>query len=140
MRYLITFSYDGTNFNGYQKQPKLRTIQGEIEDALKFVGEEDIELCASGRTDKGVHALNQKAHFDLNKNITCYKLKCALNTYTKNDIYIKDVKVVQNDFHARYMVKKKEYIYKINIGEYNPIERNYIYQYNKNLNIDRIKK
>ena len=140
MRYLITFSYDGTNFNGYQKQPKLRTIQGEIEDALKFVGEEDIELCASGRTDKGVHALNQKAHFDLNKNITCYKLKCALNTYTKNDIYIKDVKVVQNDFHARYMVKKKEYIYKINIGEYNPIERNYIYQYNKNLNIDRTKK
>lgn len=140
MRYLITFSYDGTNFNGYQKQPKLRTIQGEIEDALKFVGEEDIELCASGRTDKGVHALNQKAHFNLNKNITCYKLKCALNTYTKNDIYIKDVKVVQNDFHARYMVKKKEYIYKINIGEYNPIERNYIYQYNKNLNIDRIKK
>ena len=140
MRYKIIFSYDGTNFNGYQKQPKLRTIQGEIEDALKFVGEEDIELCASGRTDKGVHALNQKAHFDLNKNITCYKLKCALNTYTKNDIYIKDVKVVQNDFHARYMVKKKEYIYKINIGEYNPIERNYIYQYNKNLNIDRIKK
>ena len=89
MRYLITFSYDGTNFNGYQKQPKLRTIQGEIEDALKFVGEEDIELCASGRTDKGVHALNQKAHFDLEKEFDLDKLKQGLNSLLPEDIYIK---------------------------------------------------
>ena len=60
MRYLITFSYDGTNFNGYQKQPNLRTIQGELESALKFIsGGNDITVNSSGRTDKGVHALNQ---------------------------------------------------------------------------------
>ena len=136
MRYLITFSYDGTNFNGYQKQPKLRTIQGELEHALKKIsGGLDIEVNSSGRTDRGVHAINQKAHFDLNKKIALHKLQMALNTYTGKDIYIKDIKIVDNNFHARYMVRKKEYIYKINTGEYNPIDRNYIYQYNKELNI-----
>ena len=70
MRYLITFSYDGSNYNGYQKQPNLRTIQSSIEDALKFInGLESVDIHASGRTDKGVHAINQKAHFDLNKNL-----------------------------------------------------------------------
>ena len=134
MRYLITFSYDGTNFNGYQKQPNLRTIQGELESALKFIsGGNDITVNSSGRTDKGVHALNQKAHFDLDKNITCYKLKCALNTYTKDDIYIKSVEAVADNFHARYNVSKKEYIYKINMNEYNPIEKDYVYQYNKKI-------
>ena len=119
MRYLITFSYDGSNYNGYQKQPNLRTIQSSIEDALKFInGLESVDIHASGRTDKGVHAINQKAHFDLNKNITLYKLKCALNTYTDKDIYIKNVEVVDASFHARYMVKKKEYIYKLNMCEY----------------------
>jgi tRNA pseudouridine38-40 synthase len=141
MRYLITFSYDGTNYSGYQKQPKLRTIQGELENALeKISGGLNIEINSSGRTDKGVHALNQKAHFDLDKKIPLYKLKMALNTYTDDDIYIKDIKIVDNNFHARYMVKKKEYIYKINVGEYNPIDRNYIFQYNKPLNINKIKK
>jgi len=141
MRYLITFSYDGTNYSGYQKQPNLRTIQGELENALKKIsGGINIEINSSGRTDRGVHAINQKAHFDLDKKITLYKLKCALNTYTDKDIYIKDIKIVDNDFHARFMVKKKEYIYKINVGEYNPIYRNYIYQYNKQLNILKMKK
>lgn len=141
MRYLITFSYDGTNFSGYQKQPKLRTVQGEIEGALKNIsGGLDIELNSSGRTDRGVHAINQKAHFDLDKKIAPHKLKMALNTYTNKDIYIKDINLVDNNFHARYMVKKKEYIYKINIGEYNPLDRNYIFQYNQPLNINKIKK
>ncbi len=141
MRYLITFSYDGANYSGYQKQPNLRTIQGELENALKKIsGGFNIDLNSSGRTDRGVHAINQKAHFDLDKKITLYKLKCALNTYTGKDIYIKNIQIVNNDFHARYMVKKKEYIYKINVGEYNPIYRNYIYQYNKQLNILKMKK
>lgn len=139
MRYLITFSYDGTLFYGYQKQPNLRTIEGELENALKFIsGGIDIIIHSSGRTDKGVHGINAKAHFDLDKNITLYKLKCALNTYTPNDIYIKDIKIVDKDFHARYMAKKKTYIYKLNTNEYNPIERNYVFQYNRNLNVDKM--
>lgn len=141
MRYLMTFSYDGTNFHGYQKQPKLRTIEGQLENALTYIsGGENVTIHSSGRTDKSVHALNQKAHFDLNKDISLYKLKCAINTHIGNDIYVKDIQIVDNNFHARYMVKKKIYIYKINTKEYNPLERNYIYQYNKDLNIDIMKK
>lgn len=141
MRYLMTFSYDGTNFHGYQKQPKLRTIEGELENALTYInGGENVSIHSSGRTDKSVHALNQKAHFDLNKDISLYKLKCAINTHIGNDIFVKDIHIVDNIFHARYMVKKKIYIYKINTKEYNPLERNYIYQYNKDLNIDTMKK
>ena len=91
MRYLMTFSYDGTNFYGYQKQPKLRTIEGELEDALTFVnGGKGVIVHSSGRTDRKVHAINQKAHFDLDKEISLYKLKSALNTYTGKDIYVKD--------------------------------------------------
>ena len=136
MRYLINFSYDGSMFNGYQKQPNLRTVQGCLEDALKFInGGCCIDIHSSGRTDKGVHAYNQYAHFDMDRSITLYKLKCALNTYTPDDIYIKDVRIVDNDFHARYSVLKKEYIYKLNVGEYSPVNRNYVYQYNKKLDL-----
>ena len=137
MRYLSTFSYDGTIFYGYQRQPNLRTIEGELESALKFIsGGIDILIHSSGRTDRKVHALNQTAHFDFDKDISLYKLKSAINTYTGSDIYVKDIKKVDNDFHARYMVKRKKYSYKINVGEYNPIERNYIYQYNKPLDLN----
>lgn len=141
MRYLITFSYDGTLFYGYQKQPKLRTVESELESALKFIsGGEDITIHSSGRTDRGVHAINQYAHFDLNKDITLFKLKCALNTHTGKDIYVKKVEVVNDNFHARYNAKRKTYIYKLNTNEYNPLERNYVYQYNKKLDIDKMNK
>lgn len=141
MRYLITFSYDGTLFHGYQKQPNLRTVEEDLESALKFIsGGVDITIHSSGRTDKGVHAINQKAHFDLDKNISLYKLKSALNTYTKDDIYVKNVEIVDDNFHARYMVKKKTYIYKLSMNEFNPMGRNYIFQYGKELDIDLLNK
>ncbi|MDD3048919.1 MAG: tRNA pseudouridine(38-40) synthase TruA [Bacilli bacterium] len=139
-RYLITFSYDGTNYNGYQRQPQKNTIQGEIEKALtKINNNQKIKIHASGRTDGKVHALNQKAHFDMDINISLFKFKNAINSNLNKDIYIKTVEIVDNDFHARYNVKCKEYIYKLNIGEYNPLDRNYIYQYNRNLDIEKIK-
>ena len=141
MRYLMTFSYDGTLYNGYQKQVDKNTIQDKIEDVLaKINNNEFVSVVATGRTDKGVHAINQKAHFDLNVNITIEKLKLALNSMLPNDIYVKDIIVVSNDFHARFNVIKKEYVYKMNLGEYNPIDKNYIYQYNKKLNINAMKK
>ena len=135
MRYLITFSYDGSKFKGYQKQPRLKTVQGEIEKALKELSNKDISISGSGRTDAGVHALNQKAHFDLDMNITCDKLQKALNSLLSDYIYIKKVEEVSDDFHARFNVSAKEYIYKINIGEYSLIEKDYIYQYNKKLDL-----
>ena len=137
MRYLITFSYDGSKFKGYQKQLKERTVQGEIEKALKKInGNKEVSIIASGRTDAGVHAYNQKAHFDLEmRHITPDKLKLALNSLLPDDIYIKSVEIVSEDFHARFNVKAKEYIYVINMGEYNPIEKDYIYQCNKKLDV-----
>ena len=140
MRYLIDFSYNGSRFNGYQKQNNKRTVQKEIENVLTNINEKEVIIYASGRTDAHVNALHQKAHFDLSKNITAYKLKGALNSYLPSDIYINDVKCVSDDFHARYMVKSKTYEYLINIGTYNPLQKDYIYQYCKKLNIDKMKK
>ena len=100
MRYLMTFSYDGTNFEGYQIQPGLRTIQGCLEKALTFINQkQETKVIASGRTDKGVHAMNQKAHFDLQVEITLEKLKRALNSNLPEDIHIKSVEKVDEEFH-----------------------------------------
>ena len=133
MRYLMDFSYSGKDFNGYQKQKKLRTVQSEIEKVLSMINDKEVKLVSSGRTDAKVNALHQMAHFDLDKKITPYKLKYALNNYLPNDIYINNVKEVSEDFHARYMVKKKTYEYKINTGLCNPLLDSYVYQYCKNL-------
>lgn len=141
MRYLITFSYDGSEFLGYQRQNDLRTVQGEIEKALEFINNgKKTTLNSSGRTDKGVHALCQKAHVDIDVDITPYKLMRAMNSNLPEDIYVSKTEIVSNDFHARYMVKEKEYKYYLNMGEYNPIDRKYIYQYNKLLNVDEMRK
>lgn len=136
MKFFITFSYDGSSFNGYQKQPSKRTVQGEMEKVLKQINDnKKVDITASGRTDAGVHAINQKAHFSLNIDINTDKLKKALNSLLPKDIYVKQVENVSEEFHARFSAIGKEYIYKINMGEYNPIERNYIYQYNSKLDV-----
>ena len=136
MRFLITFSYDGSKYNGYQKQPNLNTIQDKLEEDLTNINDgKFVNVSDSGRTDAGVHAINQKAHFDLITKISCDNLRRALNSLLPDDIYIKDVINVNDDFHARFNVSAKEYIYKINMGEYNPIEKDYILQYNKRLDI-----
>ena len=112
MRFLMTFAYDGSRYKGYQKQLEERTIQGEIEKALKKInGNKEVSIIASGRTDAGVHALNQKAHFDMDTLITTDKMRNALNSLLPSDIYIKNIEEVSDEFHARFNVKAKEYIY-----------------------------
>lgn len=139
MRYKITFSYDGTNFNGFQKQNGLRTVEEELEKAVSYLNrQKETLITASGRTDKGVHAEGQVANFDLDIEIPLFKIKMGLNSLLPEDIHIITVEQVKDNFHARYMVKEKEYYYLINIGEYNPVSRNYTYQYNKKLNIDKM--
>ncbi len=141
MRYKITFSYDGSNYLGYQEQPKLRTIQEQLNKALYEINnKQKTTVTSSGRTDKGVHALGQTAHIDLNINITPYKLKRAMNTLLPSDIHIIKTEEVNNEFHARYDTKYKTYKYLINTGEYNPINKNYQYQHNHKLNIKDMKK
>lgn len=136
MRYLMTIAYDGSRYKGYQKQPKLMTIQGEIEKALKKINSNQrVDIFGAGRTDAGVHAYNQKAHFDLDTKMAPNQMQKALNSLIPNDIYIKNIEIVADDFHARFNVKAKEYIYVINLGEYNPIEKKYVYQYNKSLDV-----
>ena len=141
MRYLIRFSYDGTNFNGFQKQPGCRCVESELEKALYDINDhKKTKVVGSGRTDRGVHACDQTAHFDIDIDITLYKLKCALNSLLPEDIHVFSVEHVSDDFHARFGAKRKTYKYIINCGEYNPIERNYVYQYGKKLDIDKMKK
>lgn len=140
MRYKMIFSYDGTMFSGYQIQKEKRTIQEELEKALTYINaKKKTKVTASGRTDRKVHAKMQVAHFDLDITITDYKLKSALNSLLPEDIHVTSVLKTSSDFHARYMVKSKEYIYTMNLGEYNPLERNYVYQYNRSLNISKLR-
>lgn len=140
MRFLIKFSYDGSNYNGFQYQKGLPSIQECLETALTKVNNNvKTNIVATGRTDKGVHALCQYAHANINVNITEDKLKRALNSNLPDDIHVINTKIVDDTFHARYDVKYKEYRYYINLGEYNPLERNYVFQYNYELNIEAMK-
>lgn len=140
MRFLIKFSYDGTAYSGYQSQPNLDTIQDRLETALKTINNgKKTTITATGRTDKGVHALCQYGHADLDVNITEHKLKRAMNSNLPDDIHVIETKIVSDNFHARYNVESKEYKYYINLGEYNPLERNYVFQYNYTLNVNAMK-
>ena len=142
MRYKIIFSYDGSKFQGYQKQKGIsNTIQGLMEDALKYINDgKDTKLTSSGRTDKGVSAYMQVGHADIDVNITPYKLKRALNSLLPDTIYVKEALKVDSDFHARYMVKEKTYEYIVNLKEYNPIEKDYVNQFCKDVDIEKIKR
>ena len=141
MRYLIRFSYDGTNFKGYQRQDGFRTIQEELEKAATIVNNNNyVKVVAVSRTDKGVHALDQVAHLDIDVNITPYKLKRALNSNLSDEIHINSVKEVEDDYFIRHHVLKKEYHYYINMGEYNPVNRNYVYQHCYSLNVSKMRK
>ncbi|AIO18099.1 tRNA pseudouridine synthase A [Candidatus Izimaplasma bacterium HR1] len=117
--------YDGSSYSGYQKQLNAESIQGTIEATLKQIFKEDIPIHSSGRTDKGVHALNQVFHFDINSSIKVENIKKVLNSYLPDSIYIKTTEEVDFTFHSRYDVLVKKYQYKINTGEFNPIQRNY---------------
>ena len=141
MRFLATISYDGSKYNGYQKQVHGNTVQNKLEDVLSNInGGKSVSVSASGRTDAGVHALNQKIHFDLKVHITPDGLCKAMNSLLPGDIYVRSVVGVSDDFHARFDVKAKEYIYKINMGEYDPILKDYVFQYCKKLDVVEIER
>ena len=140
MRFLIKFSYDGTNYSGFQAQKGLDTIEKRMNEALtKINNGKKTSITATGRTDKGVHALSQYGHADIDVKITEKKLKKAMNSNLPEDIHVIDTTIVDDDFHARYNVKEKTYKYILNTGEYNPLERNYVFQYNYDLNIEAMK-
>lgn len=140
MRFLIKFSYDGTNYSGFQAQKGLDTIEKRMNDALtKINNGKKTSITATGRTDKKVHALSQYGHADIDVNITEKKLKKALNSNLPEDIHVIETSIVDDNFHARYNVKEKTYKYILNMGEYNPLERNYVFQYNYKLDVNSMK-
>ena len=138
MRYKVIVNYDGTNFNGFQRQKDYRSVEAEIESVLEKMHKEKIRIIGAGRTDKGVHALGQVFHFDSDLKITEMGLKKGMNSLLPPDIYVVDVKKTSEDFHARYSAKSKIYRYKINVNGYNPLEVNYVYQLNRELDINKM--
>lgn len=139
MRVLCKVSYDGSNYLGYQKQNNGITIQKIIEDCLKKICKKEIIIHSSGRTDAKVHAYGQMFHFDTELNMSEYNWYNAINSLLPKDIRIIKVYFVEDDFHARFNAKQKNYIYKINIGKYNLFEKDYVTQVNFPLNIDKVK-
>ena len=121
----LTIEYDGKDFNGWQKQPNKLNIQGTIEQAIKSITGEDVELNASGRTDAGVHALGQVANFKTNSQIPIDKMAIAINSRLKKSIVIKKAEEVDERFHSRLSCKRKTYRYVIN----NSPEGTAIYRY-----------
>ena len=137
MKYLITISYDGSKYKGLQKLKNENTVQGELEKVLSAIDSKPVSVKAAGRTDRGVHALDQKCHFELEKAITPFRLRYYIDKSTSKYLYVKDCKLIEDEnFHARFSVKSKTYEYRINTGEYDPINADYVYNMNKELNIE----
>jgi len=112
-RYKLIIEYDGTDYCGWQRQDNAKTVQEEIEKALNEFGEGNISVTGAGRTDSGVHALGQVAHFDLRREIEPEELKSALNAKIPSDIVIKHLENAQPEFHARYDAVRRKYLYVI---------------------------
>ena len=122
MRLLGKVSYKGTNYQGWQKQPDAPSIQETIEKVLSQILNSEISIYGSGRTDAGVHAINQYFHFDVEKEVDLGKLRYSANCLLPNDIFITEIKAVSDDFHARFSAKGKTYLYLIRLGERNPLD------------------
>ena len=140
MRYLLKIKYDGSKFYGFQRLNDKPTIQKEIEDALGKIYGENILIKGAGRTDKNVHAYSQYVHFDIDKKLPKLDLKRAINSLISNYIYIEEVKEVDENIHARFSVKKKRYEYKIYMGEYEPLKKDYYLQIGYKLDIKAMQK
>ena len=110
----LIIEYDGKEFHGWQKQPNKLNIQGTIEKAIEKITGEQVELMASGRTDRGVHALGQVANFKTNSNIPIEKFAIAINSNLKKSILIQSAEEVDEKFHSRLSCKRKTYRYIIN--------------------------
>ena len=139
MRYLIKFSYDGTKFHGFQRQKDVKNVQGTLEHVLSDVLESDIVIKGAGRTDAGVHAITQCAHFDVDRKIKKEDIN-IINRLLNGEIKIKKWQVVNSNFHARHDVKRKKYVYKLNIGEFDKDKEGYYYQIKYKLDFSLMKR
>jgi tRNA pseudouridine38-40 synthase len=126
LKYKMTIAYDGTNYGGWQIQPNAPSIQDLIEKKLSIALREKVAITGSGRTDSGVHALGQVAHFSTEKEVNPYKLHHSLNSLLPFDVRIKEITKAQKDFHARYSATGKVYYYHLHLDKVgNPFTRLY---------------
>lgn len=146
---LLGIAYDGTNFCGWQRQPRERTVQGTIEEALSTLCRAPIQIHGTSRTDAGVHALGQQATFSLDSGIPTERIPLALNHLLAGgqrvigaigDIRILSATEVPASFHARFDAKGKRYHYRIHTGgEPDLFQRNYCYYVEKELDLAAMK-
>lgn len=136
MRYFIECSYRGTNYSGWQIQENANTVQAEIEKGLSILMNETISITGSSRTDAGVHAIHQVAHFDTeNKGLNSENLAYRLNKILPFDISIKRIFPVKEDYHSRFEAKSRKYEYHISALK-NPFKKGLFYEFNHDLNLE----
>ncbi len=131
----ITIEYDGTEYVGWQRQPNGRSIQEEIENALRKITQEEIGIVGAGRTDSGVHARGQVASFHTSSGMTPSEFQRALNGNIPDDIVITGADEVHSDFSARYSAVTREYRYYISPVP-TAVDRNFCWQCGYHLDID----
>ncbi len=112
-RYKVILAYDGTQFQGYQRQAKVRTVQGVVEAALRELGWTGSSILAAGRTDTGVHADGQVIAFDIEWRHPDASLRSAMNAYLPGDVAVRSIEVCLQDFHPRYDARSRTYRYSI---------------------------
>lgn len=129
MRYKLTIEYDGTPFVGWQKQENRLSVQGVLEKAISVAVREPVDVQGSGRTDAGVHALGQVAHFDCSTEQNTYKLRESINALVRpHPISVKEIDLVPDDFHARFSARQRSYLYKIQNTRFPPaLDRNRVW-------------
>src|SRR5574344_1977740 len=137
MNVLISISYNGSEFSGYQSQPNKRTIQGCLEDVLKQIFGSEIKTISSGRTDAGVHAYNQYVHFKIN-HYDLSLLQYKLNKMLPNDIRVNTIREVPEGFNARLSCVEKKYKYVIQLGSHNPFKNGLVYDCYDKLNKNKL--
>lgn len=127
MRYFIYFSYDGTDYHGWQIQPNANSVQEELQKALTTLLRKDVEVVGAGRTDTGVHARFMAAHFDFDAPVDCHQLKYKLNRLLPRDIAVSNIEQVADDMHARFSAVSRTYRYYVTTCK-DPFNRNYSWQ------------
>jgi tRNA pseudouridine38-40 synthase len=137
----ITVEYDGSRYKGWQKQKEgIPTIQDKIEKVLSKMTGEDIQVIGCGRTDSGVHAENYVANFHTESKYSIDAMLDYLYEYLPEDIVVKDMKDASERFHARYKVKSKTYVYRINNNRFrNVFNRRYVYHSDVKLDLDKMR-
>lgn len=135
--YLFRMEYDGTAYSGYQRQLNGSSIGEQVFIALKKIFGEVFNLYGCGRTDRGAHALDFCVSFKAEKHLNTYNVIKALNFYLPKDIVVFDCKYVPDDFHARYDISSKEYVYKIYNDKYmSPFYNRYMLFHPHRLNLE----